>query len=650
MNQALDTIRSYTPEAHVLKAVWIYKDASGKDIGAVARYDLTVVNGERQKQFRPFIVVGVDEELICGGFAEPRPLYGLERLAARPEAAVLVVEGEKTADAAGVLFPDYVVVTSPGGSKAAGKADWAPLAGRQVDIWPDNDAAGLAYAKAVAKLVPQARVVSLPKSLPDKWDLADAAPAGVVHEDLTKLLTEAKATKAETDLHAMFHLSAAASDSETIAEGPADEDRAESDDQIILRLASMTRLQYERVRQTWAKQLGVRASVLDSLVGAARQAVADDERMSSFLVDPEPWPERVDGDDLLDQLAERAGTHLILPPGAATLLALWTVFSHAHDAFWISPILAATSPTPECGKSTLLDLLSGVCPKAMNVSSITAASLFRGVDKYAPTFLLDEGDTYLKGNDDLRAIINSGHKRSSARVLRCDGDSHESKWFSTWCPKAIALIGSLPPTLASRSIQVELQRKLATEVVKPLRLDRLNHLAPLQQQAARWAAENRMRLSDADPAMPSAIYGRMADNWRPLFAIAEVAGGEWPERAQDAAVELSAAYSEKVAAVMLLEDTRDILKKRGLGPGEGQSIWSIDLVHDLVNLEDRAWGTWGRSGKPITQERVAAMLRGFKVVPKQIKREGINQRGYYAAPLYAAFDRYLLPSTEGAIE
>jgi hypothetical protein len=112
-------------------------------------------------------------------------------------------------------------------------------------------------------------------------------------------------------------------------------------------------------------------------------------------------------------------------------------------------------------------------------------------------------------------------------------------------------------------------------------------------------------------------------------------------------VELSAAYSEKVAAVMLLEDIRTILKARGLGPEEKTSIWSIDLVHDLVDLEDRGWGTWGRSGKPITQERVAGMLRGFKVAPKQIKQGGINQRGYYTAPLYAAFERYLPPPTEG---
>jgi hypothetical protein len=87
-------------------------------------------------------------------------------------------------------------------------------------------------------------------------------------------------------------------------------------------------------------------------------------------------------------------------------------------------------------------------------------------------------------------------------------------------------------------------------------------------------------------------------------------------------------------------------RSRCLGPED--HIWSIDLVHNLINLEDRSWGSWGRIGKPITQERVAALLRGFKIMPKQIKHGGINRRGYLAAPFYAAFERYLIPAAEGS--
>jgi Domain of unknown function (DUF6371) len=136
-----DTIRHMTPEQHELAGVWLYKDGGCNTIGAVARYDcLAQANGERQKQVRPFVIRG--EEIVCRGFREPRPLYGLDLLAQRSDAPVLVVEGEKTADAAAKLFPDYVVVTSPHGAKAAHKAEWTPLAGRAVTIWPDNDLDG----------------------------------------------------------------------------------------------------------------------------------------------------------------------------------------------------------------------------------------------------------------------------------------------------------------------------------------------------------------------------------------------------------------------------------------------------------------------------------------------------------------------------
>ena len=148
MKPVPDIIHTCTPEGYALVHVWIYKNAAGDQVGAVARYDLTNGDG-RRKQFRPFVADG--GEMTCGGFAEPRPLYNLDKLAARPEAPVLVVEGERTADAAGELFPDYVATTSPGGSKAADKADWSPLQKRQVIVWPDADKAGAGFARAVVK-------------------------------------------------------------------------------------------------------------------------------------------------------------------------------------------------------------------------------------------------------------------------------------------------------------------------------------------------------------------------------------------------------------------------------------------------------------------------------------------------------------------
>jgi putative DNA primase/helicase len=95
------------------------------------------------------------------------------------------------------------------------------------------------------------------------------------------------------------------------------------------------------------------------------------------------------------------------------------------EAFDISPLLSITSPTKRCGKSTLLDIVALLAPRAVPASNITAASLFRIVEKFSPTLLVDEADTFLGDNDELRGIINSGHRRSSAFVVRTVGDDHE---------------------------------------------------------------------------------------------------------------------------------------------------------------------------------------------------------------------------------
>ncbi|MPZ09238.1 MAG: DUF927 domain-containing protein [Kiloniellaceae bacterium] len=109
---------------------------------------------------------------------------------------MLVVEGEKAADAAAALFPTYVSTTSPNGAKAADKADWSPLAGRTVVIWPDNDHEGQAYAKTVARLAAAAGalsigIVSVPADFPEKWDLADPLPVDWQADQLATLVEAA---------------------------------------------------------------------------------------------------------------------------------------------------------------------------------------------------------------------------------------------------------------------------------------------------------------------------------------------------------------------------------------------------------------------------------------------------------------------------
>jgi hypothetical protein len=149
-------------------------------------------------------------------------------------------------------------------------------------------------------------------------------------------------------------------DAEQVIAGSPELDTMEA----VTRLAAMPPIEYDRVREVEAERLNVRVSTLDKEVAMARrrrhQSQADDAD-DEFLIDPEPWPEPVDGADLLDRITSVANAHLVLPMGGAEAMALWIIHAHAHDCFFISPMLSFTSPTPECGKTTCLTYTAHWC-------------------------------------------------------------------------------------------------------------------------------------------------------------------------------------------------------------------------------------------------------------------------------------------------
>src|SRR4029077_16570219 len=143
-------------------------------------------------------------------------------------------------------------------------------------------------------------------------------------------------------------------------------------------------------------------------------------------------------------------------------------------------------------------------------------------------------DTFLGVNDELRGILNSGHRKGGA-VLRVTGDDLEPRQFATFAPCGVALIGTLPPTLPDRSIPIQWNRRRPNEPVDSFRPDRAGDLDALARQAARWAQDNAVAVAAADPEMPEEGTNRARDNWRVLKAIATVAGGNWPDRIDEAA-------------------------------------------------------------------------------------------------------------------
>ena len=175
-------------------AIWRYTDAAGDLLFIVARFDPP---GAR-KEILP---------MTCGADGwrwkappAPRPLYGLDRLAAQPSAPALLVEGEKVADAAAQAFPDLVPIAWLGGAQAVAKTEWSALQGRRVLIWPDNDQPGRKAAADVAKAATAAgaasvALVDVPADWPDAWDLADTLPEGVTADTLRDMLDAALTEK-----------------------------------------------------------------------------------------------------------------------------------------------------------------------------------------------------------------------------------------------------------------------------------------------------------------------------------------------------------------------------------------------------------------------------------------------------------------------
>lgn len=169
------------PKRSKPSVVYTYRDARGDLLGYVCRFDLAVGG----KEFLPLTYCRSTRGELAWrwqSWPAPRPLYGLDRLAREPKAPVIVVEGEKAADAAAALFPDHIVVTSPHGSQSAAKANWSPLSRRDVTIWPDADEAGLKYAETVARLLaPLATSIKRldpPMDARPGWDAADALAEG----------------------------------------------------------------------------------------------------------------------------------------------------------------------------------------------------------------------------------------------------------------------------------------------------------------------------------------------------------------------------------------------------------------------------------------------------------------------------------------
>jgi hypothetical protein len=237
--------------------------------------------------------------------------------------------------------------------------------------------------------------------------------------------------------------------------------------------------------------------------------------------------------------------------------------------------------------------------------------------------------------------------RHDGYVVRLVGDNFEPRRFRVYTPVALAGIGSLHSTIMDRSIVIELRRRKASETIESLCIGKTQHLDVLARKIVRWTQDNGERIGAIEPAMPAGVINRLADNWRPLLAIATVAGEDWLARGHQAAAASAGVEVEEASRLeLLLADTRDVFD--GL-VSDTDRIPSAHLIEKLCEIIPRPWGEYGKSGKPLTQNKLARLLKPVAIKPELIRTgPGINDvaRGYHRHQFEEAWERFLAPKGE----
>ncbi|MEU3690305.1 DUF3631 domain-containing protein [Streptomyces narbonensis] len=366
----------------------------------------------------------------------------------------------------------------------------------------------------------------------------------------------------------------------------------------------------------------------------------------------------IDGASLLADVEAFHRRFNVFPREAAYVaVALWDAHCHLLDAFDSTPRLAFLSPEPGSGKSRALEVVETLVPRPMLAVNARAAALFRSVSDPAgpPTILFDEIDTVFGpkagDNEELRGFLNAGHRRSGV-TYRCvgDGGNQTVVEFPSYTSVAVAGLGGLPDTITTRSVIIRMRRRAWNETVEPFRA-RLHEAEgnKLRDRLAQWADQVREDVAGRWPDMPDGVTDRPADVWEPLLSVADAAGGDWPERARAACVELvNAARADDKGSIgiRLLTDLRDHVMV-GI-----DRLPTVAVLDRLCSLDEAPWADM--SGRPLDSRGLAKMLGEYMtsdntpVKARNIKSAGSVLKGYYAADLHDAWQRYCPPPLLGA--
>jgi hypothetical protein len=421
----------------------------------------------------------------------------------------------------------------------------------------------------------------------------------------------------------------------------------------IARLQSLNQLDYERQRVAAAKKLSVRVSALDTVVSQRRRN-GRDERRALAAANVEPWPGPIDGAKLLDDAAAFVGRFVAHPSKDAHIAhVLWIGHTHFMNCWESTPRLAVMSEEPTSGKSRLLEVTEHLVPNPVMTIGPSESYLFRkiGDEDFRPTILFDEIDTVFGPKappaEGIRRLLNAGHRRG-AKVGRTVVGNGKPYTEDIPAYAAVAVAGlhldELPDTLRKRAVIIKMRTRLKTEKVESWRI-RLHE--PQARELGRklmvWAAsvENKIQW----PELPQGIEDRDADVWEPLIAVADAAGGDWPDKSRIAAVGLVTLTQHQAMSrgVRLLRDLRTVW-------GDARAWHTADLLAKLHCLPESEWKAVEGRRNALDDRGLAKLLSGYDISSDDIKIGGKTLKGYWRtdlrsgkASLSDVWQRYVAP-------
>lgn len=323
----------------------------------------------------------------------------------------------------------------------------------------------------------------------------------------------------------------------------------------------------------------------------------------------------------------------------AVAVALWCAHTFVYDSFDFTPYLYISAPDSGCGKSTLLDCVELLVSRPSKCSGTSDAAFWNEIDQEHPTLLFDEVDNFLKDEKSpIIGMINDGFKRG-ATVKKCADFGRKIEKLDVYCPKALTGIGKVQKTLHSRSIEIRLTReskgtghkfrsRVAGKLAEPVRLS-------LQA----WALTAKKELIEAEPELPDELEGRQQDLAEPLVAIADMAGGDWPQQARDALLLLFSTREDQSVGEQLLASCREIFHYQ-------DKMTTGEMLERLIRIEDAPWAVmWeadvkhNQIGRPAS--KLSNLLRPYGILPTNVRVEKEVHKGYAKESFKEAWGKYL---------